>query len=51
MAVAEAFVPTVPRRGTARLGGASRAFGRTTLADRIGLGLLAVLVLAGILAR
>ena len=50
MAVAEAFVPTVPRRGTARIGGASRALGRTTLADKIGLGLLAVLVLAGIFA-
>jgi peptide/nickel transport system permease protein len=50
MAVAEVFVPTVPRRGTARLGGASRALGRTTLADKVGLGLLAVLVLAGIFA-
>jgi peptide/nickel transport system permease protein len=50
MAVAEAFVPTVARRGTARWGGASRALGRTTLADKIGLGLLAVLVFAGIFA-
>jgi peptide/nickel transport system permease protein len=50
MAVAEAFVPTTPRRGTARLGGASRALGRTTVADKIGLCLLAVLVLAGIFA-
>jgi peptide/nickel transport system permease protein len=50
MAVAEAFVPTAPRRGTARLGGASRALGRTTVADKIGFGLLAVLVLAAIFA-
>jgi peptide/nickel transport system permease protein len=50
MAVAEAFIPTAPRRGTARLGGASRALGRTTVADKIGLGLLAVLVLAAIFA-
>ena len=50
MAVAEAFVPTTPRRGTARLGGASRALGRTTLADKVGFGLLAVLVLAAIFA-
>jgi peptide/nickel transport system permease protein len=50
MAVAEAFVPTAPRRGTARLGGASRALGRTTVADKVGLGLLVVLVLAGIFA-
>ena len=50
MAVAEAFVPTVPRRGTARWGGASRALGRTTVADKVGLGLLAVLVVAGVFA-
>jgi peptide/nickel transport system permease protein len=50
MAVAEAFVPTTPRRGTARLGGASRALGRTTVADKVGFGLLAVLVLAAIFA-
>jgi peptide/nickel transport system permease protein len=50
MAVAEAFVPATRRRGTARLGGASRALGRTTVADKIGLGLLAVLVLAAVFA-
>ena len=50
MAVAEAFVPQVPRRGTARIGGVSRSLRRTTLADKVGLGLLAVLILAGIFA-
>jgi peptide/nickel transport system permease protein len=50
MAVAEAFIPTTPRRGTARIGGARRALGRTSIVDRVGFVLLAVLVLAAIFA-
>ncbi len=50
MAVAEAFIPSTPRRGTARIGEARRAFGRSSVADRVGFALLALLVMAGILA-
>ncbi len=50
MAVAEAFIPSAPRRGTARIGEARRALGRSSVADRVGFALLALLVLAGIFA-
>jgi peptide/nickel transport system permease protein len=50
MAVAEAFVPTVPRRGTARWSGLPKALRRTTVADKVGLVLLFVLVVAGVFA-
>ena len=50
MAVAEAFVPSVPRRGSARWTGLNKALRRTALADKIGLGLLALLILAAIFA-
>ena len=50
MAVAEAFIPTPARRGTARIGGARRVLARSSVVDLVGFGLLAVLVLAGIFA-
>jgi peptide/nickel transport system permease protein len=50
MAVAEAFVPATPRRGTARWSGLPKAFRLTTVADKVGLVLLAVLVVAGVFA-
>jgi peptide/nickel transport system permease protein len=50
MAVAEAFIPTTPRRGTARWSGLPKALRRTTVADKVGLVLLAVLVVAAVFA-
>jgi len=50
VAVAEAFIPSPTRRGTARLGGARRAIGRVSIAEKVGLALLAVLVLAALFA-
>jgi peptide/nickel transport system permease protein len=50
MAVAEAFVPAAQRRGTARIGGARRVPRRSSVADRVGFALLALLVVAGLLA-
>ncbi|MGA2838309.1 MAG: ABC transporter permease subunit, partial [Acidimicrobiales bacterium] len=50
MAVAEAFVPSRPRRGTARWSGLPKALRRITVADKVGLVLLAVLVVAAVFA-
>jgi peptide/nickel transport system permease protein len=50
MAVAEAFIPSAPRRGTARIGGARRVLGRSSVVDRIGFAVLALLVLAAVFA-
>jgi peptide/nickel transport system permease protein len=50
MAVAEAFIPTAPRRGTVGRGGARRVLAQSSVVDRVGFALLAVLVLAGIFA-
>jgi peptide/nickel transport system permease protein len=50
VAVAEAFIPSAPRRGTARIGGARRIVGRASVAEQVGFALLAALVLAAIFA-
>jgi peptide/nickel transport system permease protein len=50
MAVAEAFIPTAPRRGMAGLGGSRRVLAKSSIVDLVGFGLLIILVLAGILA-
>jgi peptide/nickel transport system permease protein len=50
VAVAEAFIPSAPRRGTARIGEARRTMRRSSITDRVGFILLAILVLAAIFA-
>jgi hypothetical protein len=39
MAVAEAFIPTAPRRGMAGLGGSRRVLAKSSIVDLVGFGL------------
>lgn len=50
MAVAEAFVPQIPRRGSAQLGSIRRLATKSSIVDRVGMGLLLLLVVCAVFA-